>query len=361
MPKFTGNLKANEIFAAIYNMIISQEVFTDNIDGLYDSLANQAKVDGGLYGDTKLYYAGDILKSAEWGNDAEAENLLKLHRPKAPECQSISIDKFRQISLTTDSYLTKRAWGDEGVFSKFNSMLKGTMQDTRAIYDATIYNCYFGTTETAVGRQTLEIELPKAAPDATAVEIEATNRLEAQTIAEFLANLMVDLKDNSRDFNDYKFMRSYGLSKVKIVWNSKYINKIKKIDMPTIFHNNGLVDKFAEEVLPARFFGKVNEAQTAGDGVKVRSLIEQDINGEHLFPGDLIPSGQNAPANTSYTTDENIICKVVTKLPPYMSAFSVGTSFYNAKSLTTNDYLTWGHNTLEYFKDKPFITIKKKA
>jgi hypothetical protein len=41
-----------------------------------------------------------------------------------------------------------------------------------------------------------------------------------------------------------------------------------------------------------------------------------------------------------------------------MSAFEVGTSFFNARSLTTNHYLTFGHNTLERLVDKPFITVK---
>ena len=66
MANFTGKLNSNEIFAALYNMIISQEVFTDNISGTDSELVDRARVDGGLYGDTKLYYATDVLKSAPW-------------------------------------------------------------------------------------------------------------------------------------------------------------------------------------------------------------------------------------------------------------------------------------------------------
>jgi hypothetical protein len=43
---------------------------------------------------------------------------------------------------------------------------------------------------------------------------------------------------------------------------------------------------------------------------------------------------------------------------PYMSGFEVGTSFFNPRSLTETNYLTFGHNTLEYLKDKPFITVE---
>ena len=64
-----------------------------------------ARVDGGLYGDTKLYYATDVLKSAPWGNDEEATNLLKLYRPDSPKCQPITIDKLMPndiFSLTAE-------------------------------------------------------------------------------------------------------------------------------------------------------------------------------------------------------------------------------------------------------------------
>ena len=43
-----------------------------------------------------------------------------------------------------------------------------------------------------------------------------------------------------------------------------------------------------------------------------------------------------------------------------MSAFEVGTSFFNPKSLTENHYLTFGHNTIEYLKAYPMVTVKLK-
>lgn len=355
MPAFTGQLKSNEIFSALYNMIISQQVFADNIKGTVSTLVDAAKVDGSLYGDTKLYYATDALKSAPWGNDAEATNLLALHRPKAPDVQAITLDVFRQISLTVDNYLSKRAFSTEGAFSEFNSVMQGWIADTKKIYDSTTYNAFIGTAASAVGRQARTINITAAVGSTTGEE---KNRLEAEAIAEDLANLMVEMSDVSRDFNDYGNLRSYSLGDVKVIWNSKFVNKIKKIDLPTIFHKDGLVDKFEQYTLPARYFGAVNSGTKQGDGATVRSLIEQDIGKNHYFAGDLIKSGDTAPAGTSYTVDDKIICKVVTKLPPYMSAFEVGTSFFNPKSLTENHYLTFGRNTLEYLKNYPMITIK---
>lgn len=355
MPAFTGQLKSNEIFSALYNMIISQQVFADNIKGTVSTLVDAAKVDGSLYGDTKLYYATDALKSAPWGNDAEATNLLALHRPKAPDVQAITLDVFRQISLTVDNYLSKRAFSTEGAFSEFNSVMQGWIADTKKIYDSTTYNAFIGTAASAVGKQARTINITAAVGSTTGEE---KNRLEAEAIAEDLANLMVEMSDVSRDFNDYGNLRSYSLGDVKVIWNSKFVNKIKKIDLPTIFHKDGLVDKFEQYTLPERYFGAVNASPTKGDGSTIRSLIEQDIGSNHYFAGDLIKSNDTAPAGTSYTVNDKIICKVVTKLPPYMSAFEVGTSFFNPKSLTENHYLTFGRNTLEYLKNYPMITIK---
>ena len=372
MASFTGQLRSNEIFSALYNMIISQEVFADNL-GEHQTLVDKARVDGSLYGDTKLYYSTDVLKSAPWGADAEAANLLALHRPEAPKCQAIHLDVFRQICLTVDNYLSKRAWANEGTFSAFNGVMLGWMRETKRVYDGTLYNVFIGTTVSPKATQNREVPV-KGLTDA---------KEEAMVIAQELADLLVEMGDYSRDFNDNGFLRSYAKEGIKVVWNSKFVDKIRKIDLPTIFHKDGLIDKFEEEIMPARYFGRIltaddakasgiiaNNVVVAGKGV--RSRIEKDITisetAYHVFPGDLIPAGAKvggASADFAYTDayveDADVICKVLVKLPPYMSAFEVGTSFFNPKSLTENHYLTFGHNTIEYLENYPFITVKAVA
>ena len=396
MPTFSGQLRSNEIFGALYNMIISQQVFADNIKGTFSSLVDKARVDGSLYGDQKLYYSTDVLKSHPWGADSEASNLLALARPKAPEVQAIVLDKFRQIDLTVDYYLSKRAWQDEGAFASFTSVMLGWIRETKRVYDSTIYNAFIGTDESSVGKQQVSVDLATGSGhplyNLSGVEKE---QMEAMLIARALADLMVELKDVSRSFNDYQQLRSYSGDEIKVIWNSKFVNKIKKIDLPTIFHKEGLVDKFEEEILPERYFGTVITSSNISDfsagtpttgkpidsddgaytpGVNhangcIRSLVEKEVTVStvkyHVFPGDEIPAGATIVASTGdfvpgevYIQTFNVICKVVTMLPPFMSAFEVGTSFFNPKSLTENHYLTWGHNSLEHLKGKPFITVK---
>ena len=353
-PAFT--LTANEIYESLANMIISQEIFADNL-GEHQTLVDEARVDGGLFGDTKLYYATDVLKSHAWGNDSEAANLLDLDRAEDPEVQAIKLDVFRQIRLTTDNYTSKRAFANEGAFSSFNGVMLSWLRDTKRVYDGTLYNVFIGTTVSPNSAQNIEIDVSGAA-DA---------KEEAMLIAQNMADLFVEMGDYSREFNDYENLRSYAKEGIKVVWNSKWVNKIRKVDLPTIFHKDGLVEKFEEKQLPARYFGSlVSEAiAAASNNGTYRSEVERDyiVEGElvHVFPGDLIPAGVAIAANEAYVVDEDVICKVLVKLPPLMSAFEVGTTFFNPRSLTENHYLTFGHNTLAYLKNYPFITVKAKV
>ena len=371
MPAFNGQLNSNEVFAALFNMIISQQVFSDNIYETKETLADMSRVDGSLYGDTKLYYSTDVLKSFEWTGDAEAQNLLKLHRPEAPECQAITIDTFRMIPLTVDNYLSKRAFSTEGAFSAFNSQMLGWMRDTKRVYDATMFNSFVGTKTSTVGKQSKTINLP-AEPEGTEADTEAYNRIVAQTLATEMADLIVDIEDVSRDYNDYGNLRSFNVDDLVFVWNSEQVNKIKKLDLPTIFQKEGLIDKFAEHTLPARYFGNVNATggTTGASNITVRSLIEKDYNTvepdkpgydakKHVFPGDLLPANTAYEANETYGEDPSIVCKIYHKDSiPFMTAFETGTEFFNPRSLTETHYLIWGYNGLEYLKNYPFITVK---
>lgn len=354
-------LTANEIYESLANMIISQEVFADNL-GEHQTLVDKARVDGGLLGDTKLYYSTDVLESHAWGNDSEAANLLSLDRPADPEVQAIKLDIFRQIRLTLDNYMSKRAFADEGSFSQFNSVMLGWMRETKKVYDGSLYNVFIGTTVASGAAQSVQIATAAARGNASTEE--EANRLEAEVIGEGIANLMVELGDYETKFNDYGHLRSYSDSAIQVVWNSAWVNKIKKIDTPTIFNREGLVDKLSEDVLPAKYFGTPNGSQVAAldnDGT-YRSMIEKvyTVSDEpvHVFPGQLIPAGVVIAAGEGYTVDPLVICKIMVKLPPYMSAFEVGSTFWNARALCENHYLTFGHNSLAYLKNYPFITVK---
>lgn len=351
-------LNTNKVLTALYNMVIAQEVFGDNIKGTFGELLAENKVDTGLYGDQRWYYSTDALASYDFIMDTEDQrNLLMTHRPKSPEVQNIIIDQFRQMALTLDDYMSAQAWGTEGAFSQFNSVMQGWMGDTRKIIDSTTFNTFIGTNETDIGKQQRTINA-----------VEGQN--DALTIAVDLADLLVDLKDVSRDYNDYGHIRSYDEGDFTVVFNAKLWNQLKKADLPVIFHKEGLLDEFKKVVLPARYFGRIvdennhTEMTIPAEGLQTyRTLVEKDVvrDGEtvHLFPGDELLAGEKGYEDEVYMEDDKIAYKVIGKRSvPYMSAFSVNTSFFNAKNLSTNYYMTWGRNTLEHLKDKPFITAR---
>ena len=239
--------------------------------------------------------------------------------------------------------------------------MKGWIRDTKRIYDATTYNAFIGTMASTVGKQTQTINVTEAVGDKTGEE---AARIEGATIAEGVAKLITDLKDITEDYNDYKILRSYNINDLIFVWSSDAMAKVEKRDLPTIYHKD-IIDKLGEYVLPSRYFGTKNATQKTGDGNTIRSLVEQVVTkasspNVHVFAGQLIPNGYNAPANTTYTVDNTILFKVFHKKSvPYMSAFEVGTSFFNSGSLTDTNFLTWGHNTLDYLKQYPCVTVKK--
>ncbi|MBO7692361.1 MAG: hypothetical protein J6T10_06970 [Methanobrevibacter sp.] len=379
-------LNANEIFTTIYNMIISQRVFSDNIKGTYGTLVDKFRVDGTLYGDTKLYYATDCLESSPWTGDSEAANLLALNRPDDPKVQYVTIDQFRKIWTTIDNYLTKRAWSTEGAFSSFNSVMLGWMGETKRIYDSRLINVFVGNTTSNATKGTITINLDEASSGDPLYGLtgEEKNRVEASIIARDIADLLVDLKDTTRDYNDYKFIRSYATDDLIFVWNSAWVNKIKKIDLPTIFHKDGLMEKMDEYILPAKYFGRAVAASDKGSGKvingsneydptkgTIRSKVEKTVTVSgtdyHLFPGDELPSGATVGTSQQFTdvevyiVDSTIMCKAIHKdAVPFMSAFTTNTVWWNPRALNENHYLIWGYSEPCYLYNYPFLTIKKK-
>ena len=358
-------LNPNEVQSVFHNMIISIEMLGFKNDDSYRSLVSRAKVDGSLYGDTKVFRPVVITRTTPFTGYSEASHLLELEYQKQPAEQVITLDVFRKIVLTSDKILSKRAFTDAGVFGEYISILDATVRQTKDIYDETTFNAYIGTHKSAV-QPTCQIDVTTAVGSATGEE---ANRLKAQAIARGIADLAVKMKNVNRVYNDLGIIRKNNMKDLVVVWNSDYVNEITKFDLPTIFHKDGLLEIKEENILPSTYFGTVNTAATAGDGSTVRALVELEFNtvapqnpaynpAKHVFAGELVPTGETAPAGASYTVDSTIIAKVMDiKSVPFMSSFEVASDFFNPLSQTTNKILIWGHNTLDYIKEKPFFDI----
>lgn len=374
---FNGHLNPNEVFGSIYNMILFQEVMYPE---LYDNygFVEMFRTEGGLFGDTALYYDLDVLKSRPWLGDNEAQNLLQIERPDDPECQAVVVDQFRIIKTSLDNYLSKRAWSTEGVFGTFQSVVRGMISRTKKLYDVTLVNTRLGSATSGAARGTISVPLS----DITATG-EEKNRLRAQTIAQHIADLLVDMKDYSRDFNDYGFMRAYSEEDLHIVWNTSFVNEITKLDLPTIFNNKGLVDKFEQHVLPARYFSEpttetnvqaasgltlLGENVTIGEGYSSQDIItyvegdfvdaSQDNALVHKFIGEKLPKGATFRLGEAGFVDSNVICKIITKDTfKYLAGFETGTEFFNPQALVSSNMLIWGYSEPTRLLGQPCVTV----
>lgn len=351
MPLFNGSLNANKVFASLFNMIISQQLFDtgiSNLTGIYDS----RRVDGGLFGDTKLYKSTDGLKTYLWdGTDTPGSyNLLSISRPPAPAIDKIVIDQFRQIWTTVDDYLTKQAFVDEGSFSDFNGIWLSWLTKTKEVYEHTKY-----TTDILIAAQNGATSLGAialAAPaDVTGYDL---IKWRAQELYRQIEDFMTELNEPSRLYNDLGFLRNYKIEDFDIIVPIGVLSSVRKHDVPFLYNADS---KPIFKEIPWKYFGTVITADgtTAATNTTIRSRVEIDYGLVHLMPGDLLPNATAYLKANVYTATyvarptlgtAMTILFVHKKDFPIMSAFSTGSSFFNARRLDQNHYLTFGHNNV---------------
>lgn len=362
-------LNTNEVLMSLYNMIIGQRTFSDNLGGLDGSLVDKARIEGSEFGDTYLYQSADILRTYKFvpvdasanGTVPDQMNVLQPFVPTKINQQAITLDIFRQIPVTIQSTLSRRAFIDEGAWYDFTNLLSDLLDQTKRVYDVTTYNAYVGTTESSMGKQQATVTVPALEDAASATEQVSHNKLLAETIAEKISNLFTELKDVSKDYNDLGYYRAFAPSDLMVVWNSEYVNKIKTAGLPEIYHSGDLEKVFDfENVLPAKYFGTVSASEEAENGA--RALTELDlVDGTvHKFAGETVGDRMPVPASSTYVPDDTIVCKIIHKDSiPYMSGFVTRTEFINARNMnSSNQYLTFGHNTLAPIKNYPLITLR---
>ena len=370
--KFNGTLNTNEYYNGLFNAYALIQTFADALTGLDSTLADKFRADGGMYKDQSVFTDMDILTSREW--DPTDTNVLATEQKVKPVQQTIVLDQKRQIAMTTENYLTKRAWMDEGSFSQFNSVAQSQIGNTKKVYEQRLVDVATGI---------MEAEMPdgKGSGQAQTVNIPAgtSEELTVRKIGKKIADILVDVKDTTRDFNDYGFMKAYNKNDLMIVWNAAYLNQFNYVDLPTIYHKDGIID-FVGDQLPGRYFGRAIKESDIGSGKVIgsdgaydatkgtlRLARELTYNDVHYFPGDkLSPSGSyvavvgGLEASDVYLEDASIICKIMHKNSiKYLSSFESSTEFFNAKNLSQNRYLTWMYAKPDYLRNYPLITLRE--
>lgn len=387
MAAFTGQMNSNEFYNALFNAYRLYYMYSDNLRGLDDSLATRYRADGGMYHDQNVFTDLDVLYSRVWNPDDT--NVLAPEAVAAPKQQKITVDKFRQIGLYTDEYLSKRAWMDPTNYDQFRTVVQKQVSETKRVFEQKLVDTFVGIIRNG-GQQDRTLQLPTDENDA-----ESQNRLQAQAIAKEIGDVLVKLKDSSDKYNKNGFLKSFDASDFDVVWNADYYNKILYTDLPTIYHKENLLKE--GRALDSHYFGTaaLGSAATA-NGTTIRArreyFIPVNASGEyasagpnvfHVFPGDVLPN--KTPINATgidtfvdiiatingktrtvsactsafaYVEDSKVICKIIHKdAIKYLSSFETGSEFWNPKNLTTNRYLTWAYAEPETLDGYPLITI----
>lgn len=395
---FTGTLNTNEFYNGLFNAYRLIYTVSDGRD--FSSLADMFRVDGGRYADKSVFTDMDVLMSRPW--DPEDGNILASELTVTPKQQQITVNQKRQIAMTSEQYLSKRAWMDPSVFDEFNGVVQAQVRNTKRLHEQRLINVFIGTTtatgaKASSGSQNITVDVTTAVGETTGEE---KNRITAQQIMSSLADLFADLEDSTRNYTDNGFMKAYPEDSFMIIWNSAWYNSILNIDLPTVFHDEGLKRLLTSgKKITPRYFGAAVTTSATADGTTNRASAEYAIrvnsSGEYaaagtafknVFPGDLLPKGTpivaTGTAETSakveftvngrkvtvltystvhsYVADPNVICKVIHKdSVKYLSSFETETEFWNPKNLRTNRYLTWMYADPEYLAAYPFITVTK--
>ena len=376
MAKFNGTLGQNKVLfsqitGALYNMIINQQVETRTIGKGMASLIDEATRDVGLYGDRILKYFTDMLRVYDYEPDGTDQlNVLKTYRPAPPICQEMVVDTAKFIPLTLDDYLTKQGFADKATFGSFNSVMENWLKNTKKVYLAKEYNVFVGTTTTNAGAQNVEVSLTNMDGLTTEVEKEAASRRNAQTIAETVANIMVNMtEDASRDYNDLGIEACYDKEDLLMVWNAEELNKITLVDLPTMYNDNEVLGALKQNIrrLPAKYFGSVvgpTKSALNADGTTHRFMHQTVVGGKVYQAGDLIPAGtiirtaEGVIQVPAYINDSGDLVKIIHKdAAPVLAGFETTTEFWNPSNLSRNDYLHFLYNSFDRFTGYPWVKV----
>ena len=401
MANFNGRLNQNEWNSGLYNAYALVAILADNLSGLDDSLVSEFKTQGGMYRDKLVYTDVDIVSSRNW--DPSDTNVLATEERPNVKQQEIVIDQKRQIAITDDKYLTRRAWMDEGSYASYAALIQAQVGNTKKVYEQKLVNVAVGTMETNVGEQEQTVALLDEASATTPEGKEATLRMNAGKIGLALANLYDEIKDASDNFNDNEFIKTFGKGDLKVIWNNAYLNTIQKIDLPTVFHKDNIID-FTGKTLLQKYMGKDVTSGTAnGTTHRAKNEYKIPVSGgaysessstyKVIRAGDLLPSGTPIAADKdslitevvdmtlysidgkapriktpvelnknalAYEADDTIICKIVHKDGiKFPSSFETDSEFINAKNHSRNHYLTWMFAEPTYLEGYPLITLRK--
>lgn len=386
-------LTSNEIFSSFANVIVAIQPITGRAEGV-NNLSERYLKSTGLLGNRWItrdanpswVTVGQFRKGYNGayggGKSGYTTDLLAKSFTPDPFEGTYTINQVRQIRLTLETLISGRAWMEEGTLADFNSMLHSFIGKAKKMYLDTLTKGFIGsqivptilstdgTSYTpvtfagqlvSVANGVLSLTLP--AVDGTSnVEDEAVSRLRGQMIAKVLADLEAEISDYN-EYNPLGYTDSYSLADFDIYWNPTYANEIKFIDLPTVYHKDGLVT--SKEILHSKYFMKDINATAhttvAGEYTAAPGLYAGVYKraGVALTTGTVIVAADIASGSKTGKIDTKVIVKLVHKDAVIgLANIDKMNEFYNAADQDNTFFSTFGYG-LHLQPNYPVFVIKE--
>ena len=396
-----GTFNKNFLFAGTINLLRNVLVYANNVKKTGMDIGARYRVDFGTAPKQLIRYSTDILQTVPFaggdslqndGNDQlqeESNLLLKNNFPVDPDNQALEGGKMRLIHLSVERFVSGRAFDEPYVQNDFWGIMLGWTTATKDVADETNFRAWLFTLQ---ADRVFTVELYNPADATNIADAEKINRMNTQFLSSFLASLFTNVMDYTRLLNGFGNLRNYNITEFDVYGKPETMNKIRLVDVPMLFHKDGVENNFAFELQHARMFGEINDVAGTGDSTitwsvdkgkptvtsigTVRSLIDQWLPSDETpvvgqrykgntrlidgvvyhfyFAGDPIADTDTADANMSYTTEDTFdtntgnptsvvdrIRFVHKEAPLFWSGWVRADAFYNSRSGVTQNYTVY--------------------
>lgn len=387
-------LTSNEIFSSFANVIVAIQPITGRAEGV-NNLSEKYLKSAGLLGNrwvtrdanpswvTVGQFRKGYTGAYGGGKVGYSTDLLSKHFTPDPFEGTYTINQVRQIRLTLETLISGRAWMEEGSLADFNSMLHSFIGKAKKMYLDTLTKAFigsqlvptFGSTDgsttyspvsftgqlVTVNAGVMSLTLPTLAGTGFEDD-EAGSRLRAQKIGKALADLEAEISDYN-EYNPLGYTDSYSLSDFDIYWNPTYANEIKYIDLPTVYHKDGIVtpknmlhSKYFMNTINATAHTTVAGEYTAAPGLYAGVYLR---GGVALTTGTVITTADIASGAKTGKIDTKVIVKLVHKEAVIgLANIDKMNEFYNAADQDNTFFSTFGYG-LHLQPNFPVFVIKE--
>jgi len=392
---FSGTLNSNKWISGLYNAYKYILTISGNLK-FDDRITSMFRQEADLYHDKYVVTDVDVLDfSADYDTSLGSTqlNVLALEQRGSVKQQELSLNINKYLGFTQGPWFKKQVWGSPDVYETFESTLLAQQINTIKLFEEQMVKQTIGCTlKGDTTKQNVTVTFATSTgtgktDETTSVTTTFTNaeeliRLNATKFFEKVNEVLIDLAEPSRDYNDNGYYKNFKSDELVMFISSKYYVDFCKA-APIMMRDSGDFKKIFDGaiVLHEKYFGtdwakgaainstyvdtSTHKLKSAGQG-KARFANEYTISSTNykigeVVPNDLVIEGSGKYLYDLYLVDDSKICKIFAKdgVKYLVRIDSEQEEFRNPKARVTNMYTFYEAGKPMILAGKPAITISK--